>query len=56
MNVRAGNATTITLHKPALAVEQAENALRQLEYAHDMQIYQFENTELLAGATPRMSE
>lgn len=56
VNVRAGNATTITLDKAALAVEQAENALRQLEYAHDMQIYQFENTELLAGATPRMSK
>ena len=35
----------------ALAVEQAQNAVTQLEYAHDMQIYQFENTELLSSGT-----
>ncbi len=49
VNVRAGNAIPITLDQAALAVDQAENGLRQLEYAHDMQIYQFEHTELLAG-------
>jgi len=32
-------------------VEQAQNAVTQLEYAHDMQIYQFENTELLSSGT-----
>ena len=49
VNVRAGNAIPITLDQAALAVDQAENGIRQLEYAHDMQIYQFEHTELLAG-------
>ncbi len=55
VNVRAGNTIAITLDQAALAVEQAENALRQLEYAHDMQIYQFENTELLAGGGTAVS-
>ena len=46
VNYKAGNTTAITLDQAALAVEQAQNAVTQLEYAHDMQIYQFENTEL----------
>lgn len=49
VNYKAGNTTAITLDQAALAVEQAENAVTQLVYAHDMQIYQFENTELLSG-------
>lgn len=48
---KAGNTTSITLDQAALAVEQAQNAVTQLEYAHDMQIYQFENTELLSSGT-----
>lgn len=48
VNYKAGNTTAITLDQAALAVEQAQNAVTQLEYAHDMQIYQFENTELLS--------
>lgn len=51
VNYKAGNTTAITLDKAALAVEQAQNAVTQLEYAHDMQIYQFENTELLSSGT-----
>lgn len=51
VNYKAGNTTAITLDQAELAVEQAENAVTQLEYAHDMQIYQFENTELLSGGT-----
>lgn len=49
VNYKAGNTTAITLDQAALVVEQAENAVTQLVYAHDMQIYQFENTELLSG-------
>lgn len=49
VNYKAGNTTAITLDQAALAVEQAENAVTQLVYAHDMQIYQFENTELLSS-------
>ena len=41
VNYKAGNTTAITLDQAALAVEQAQNAVTQLEYAHDMQIYQF---------------
>ena len=44
VNYKAGNTTAITL-------DQAQNAVTQLEYAHDMQIYQFENTELLSSGT-----
>ena len=51
VNYKAGNTTAITLDQAALAVEQAQNAVIQLEYAHDMQIYQFENTELLSSGT-----
>lgn len=51
VNYKAGNTTAITLDQAALAVEQAENAVTQLVYAHDMQIYQFENTELLSSGT-----
>ena len=51
VNYKAGNTTAITLDQVALAVEQAQNAVTQLEYAHDMQIYQFENTELLSSGT-----
>lgn len=51
VNYKAGNTTAITLDQAALAVEQAQNAVTQLEYAHDMQIYQFENTELLSSGT-----
>lgn len=51
VNYKAGNTTAITLNQAALAVEQAQNAVTQLEYAHDMQIYQFENTELLSSGT-----
>lgn len=51
VNFQAGNTTAITVEQAALAVEQAENAVTQLEYAHEMQIYQFENTELLSGGT-----
>lgn len=51
VNYKAGNTTSITLDQAALAVEQAQNAVTQLEYAHDMQIYQFENTELLSSGT-----
>lgn len=51
VNYKAGNTTAITLDQAALAVEQAQNAVTQLEYAHDMQIYQFENTELLSSST-----
>ncbi len=51
VNYKAGNTTAITLDQAALAVEQAQNAVIQLEYAHDMQIYQFENTELLSSST-----
>ena len=39
VNYKAGNTTAITLDQAALAVEQAQNAVTQLEYAHDMQIY-----------------
>ncbi|MCI7658117.1 TolC family protein [Anaerotignum sp.] len=49
VNYKAGNTTAITLDQAALVVEQAENAVTQLVYAHDMQIYQFENTELLSS-------
>lgn len=49
VNYKAGNTTAITVEQAALAVEQAQNAVTQLEYAHEMQIYQFENTELLSG-------
>lgn len=56
VNYKAGNTTAITLDQAALAVEQAQNAVTQLEYAHDMQIYQFENTELLSsGSTGKTS-
>lgn len=56
VNYKAGNTTSITLDQAALAVEQAQNAVTQLEYAHDMQIYQFENTELLSsGSTGKTS-
>lgn len=51
VNYKAGNTTAITLDQAALVVEQAENAVTQLVYAHDMQIYQFENTELLSSGT-----
>lgn len=51
VNYKAGNTTSITLDQAALAMEQAQNAVTQLEYAHDMQIYQFENTELLSSGT-----
>lgn len=51
VNYKAGNTTAITLDQAALAVEQTQNAVTQLEYAHDMQIYQFENTELLSSGT-----
>lgn len=51
VNYKAGNTTAITLDQAALAVEQAQNAVTQLEYAHDMQIYQFESTELLSSGT-----
>ena len=51
VNYKAGNTTAITLDQAALAVEQAQNAVTQLEYAHDMQIYQFENTDLLSSGT-----
>lgn len=51
VNYKAGNTTAITLDQAALAVEQAQNAVTQLEYAHDMQIYQFENTELLSSGS-----
>ena len=51
VNYKAGNTTAITLDQAALAVEQAQNTVTQLEYAHDMQIYQFENTELLSSST-----
>ena len=50
INLEAGNTTAITVEQAKLAVEQAENAVRQLDYAHDMQIYQFENTELLSSS------
>ena len=50
INYQVGNSTAITVEQANLAVEQAKNAILQLEYAHDMQIYQFENTELLSGS------
>lgn len=51
VNYQVGNSTAITVEQANLAVEQAKNAIVQLEYAHDMQIYQLENTELLSGST-----
>lgn len=51
VNYQAGNTTAITVDQAALAVEQAQNAVTQLEYANDMQIYQFENTELLSSGS-----
>ncbi len=49
VNYKVGYATKIAVEQAELAVIQAKNAVRQLEYAHDMQIYQFENTELLGS-------
>lgn len=49
VNYKVGYATQIAVDQASLAVTQAKNAVRQLEYAHDMQIYQFENTELLGS-------
>lgn len=47
LNYELGRITQIELQQAELAVEQAEDALQQIVYAHDLQIYQFENTELL---------
>ncbi|MGN0133516.1 MAG: TolC family protein, partial [Anaerotignum sp.] len=47
LNYEMGRITELALQQAELAVEQAEDNLQQIVYAHDMQIYQFENTELL---------
>lgn len=47
LNYEIGKITELALKQAEMAVEQAEENLQQIVYAHDLQIYQFENTELL---------
>lgn len=47
LNYEMGRITELALQQAELAVEQKEENLQQIVFAHDMQIYQFENTELL---------
>lgn len=47
LNHSLGRNTTLDVTIAELDVEEAENALAQIVYSHDMKIYQLENTELL---------
>lgn len=49
-NFLAGNVTQLTLDQAKLGVTKAENAITELEYSHDMQIYMFEHTSTLMGS------
>lgn len=48
LNFELGKSTELDRKQAELALEQAEDNLQQIVYAHDIQIYQFENTELLS--------
>jgi len=48
LNYELGKITEISLRQTEMTVEQAENELQQIIYAHDLKVYQFENTELLS--------
>lgn len=50
LNLAAGNVTPITVTQAELAVTQAQNALTELEFNHDMLLYQFDHTSLLGGS------
>lgn len=47
LNYSLGRNTALDVTMAELDVEEAENALAQIIYSHDMKIYQLENTELL---------
>lgn len=54
LDYEIGRGTELAQKQAELAVEEAQNALRQIVYAHDLQVYQFENTELLSNASNSM--
>lgn len=47
INYKAGNTTLLSLKQTELAVMQCENAMEQLIYNYDLQIFMFENSSLL---------
>lgn len=47
LNYSLGRNTALDVTIAELSVEEAENALAQIVYSHDMKVYQLENTELL---------
>ena len=47
LNYRAGNITKLTLDSAALQVAAREQALEQLAYTYELQVFMFENTSLL---------
>lgn len=51
VNYEAGNITKLALDQAALGVTDKEITLRNLEYAHDMQVFTFKNTSLLGGGS-----
>lgn len=54
LDYEIGRGTELAQKQAELAVEEAQNALQQIVYAHDLQVYQFENTELLSNASNSM--
>lgn len=55
INYQAGNVTRTTVELAELGLLQAENALEQLVYSHDMLIFMFENPTLLVDTTTAAS-
>ena len=55
INYQAGNVTKTTVELAELGLLQAENALKQLVYSHDLLVFTFENPTLLADTTAAAS-
>ncbi len=50
VNLQAGRVTKTTVQQAKMGVTAAENALKQLVYQHDMQVFQFKNPSMLTMA------
>lgn len=55
INLQAGNVTATTVEQAKLGVLQAENALKELAYNHEMLIYTFEHPSLLTASSSNTS-
>ncbi len=55
INLQAGNVTATTVEQAELGVLQAENALKELAYNHEMLIYTFEHPSLLTASSSNTS-